>query len=111
MKEEYSKFLEKVALDAGLDPAMTKQAFGNPLENSMFANSLDAGLKALELVAMGSLDLKLVGIVKLFQAYIAEKKRELEKSNYETQYGHGSYDSGSGSTNIDTNPYGNGSYY
>ena len=111
MKEEYSKFLEKVAIDAGLDPAMTKQAFGNPLENSMFANSLDAGLKALELVAMGSLDMKLIGIIKLLQSWISDKKEDLARSKHETQYGHGSYDSGSGSTNIDTNPYGNGSYY
>lgn len=109
MKSEYSKFLEKVAIDHGMD-LTRKVAFGNPLENSMFNNVIDGALKGLEMVAIGTLDFKLTGIVKLLQSWVKDKREELARTKHETQYGHGSYNPSSG-YQVDSNPYGSGSYY
>ena len=70
-----------------------KVAMENPLENSMWENMLDGALKALEFVALASLDWKLTAIVKLFQSWWNDKKEEKKKKELE-KYTPGSYDWG-----------------
>jgi len=68
-----------------------KQAMENPLENSMWENMLDGALKALEFVALASLDWKLTAIVKLFQSWWEDKKEEKRKKELEKP-SQGTYD-------------------
>lgn len=82
MEPEVYKLLEKIAKDAGYDfERAQKRSFGNPLDNSMFRSMVDTGLKALEGVAIATLDWKLTAIVKLLQSWI--KDRELEQQEPE----------------------------
>ncbi len=56
----------------------------NILDNSMWSTMIDGALKALEIVSLASLDWKLVGIVKLLQSWL--KDRREEKAQREMQY-------------------------
>ena len=108
MKEEYTKFLNRVAKEAGLDLSKVAQAT-NPIENSMWENMLDGALKALEIVAISSFDIKLTAIVKLLQSWLNDKREEKRKKEEEAMYGVGyseSYGDGSFSYDFDINPYG-----
>lgn len=88
MDKKESKFLEEIAKKAGLDPSkMDKKAFGNPLENSMFANAIKAALVGLEVVAIGTLDIKLTAIVKLLQSWIKDREEELAQKQQQ-EYGY-----------------------
>jgi hypothetical protein len=99
-------FLRKVAKDAGFD--FEKKAFGNPLDNSMWENMISGALKALEVVAIASLDYKLTAIVKLLQSWLKDKKEEKARTKKQLEYGV-NYKDPSGFT--DQNPYGGGYYY
>lgn len=66
---------------------MEKLGFENPLENSSWANLIDGALKGLEIVALASFDWKLVGIVKLLQSWLTEKREEQAAQNQQIQYG------------------------
>lgn len=59
------------------------------MENSMWSNMIDGALKALEAVSILSLDWKLIGIVKLLQSWIKDKREEKKKKKMEEQYGVG----------------------
>ena len=76
LEAKYSK-MDKTAQEA------------NILENSMWANMIDGALKALEIVSIASLDWKLVGIVKLLQSWLQDKREEKARKDTESQY---SYD-------------------
>lgn len=95
MKNEYSEFLIKVASDYGLKDCLSKKAFMNPLQNDMFARLLKGALKGLETVSIATFDMKLIAIVKLFQAWMNEKLAEVEKSKQQTQYGAGMWNNNS----------------
>lgn len=106
MKVIYEKFLERVAKDAGYK--FDKKAQQNPLENSMWENMLDGALKALEIVAISSFDLKLTAIVKLFQSWLKDKREEKRQKEQEAMYGAGyseSYSDSSFSYDFDINPW------
>lgn len=77
MEPEVHKLLKKIAKESGYD-FTRKRSFINPLENSMFRNMVDTGLKALEGVAIVTLDWKLTAIVKLLQSWIKDREAELE---------------------------------
>ena len=85
MEPEVNKLLEKIAKDAGYDFSQ-KRAFLNPLENTMFKNMVDTGLKALEGVALVTLDWKLTAIVKLLQSWVKDKQAELEDPDQGDSY-------------------------
>ena len=91
MKKEYSDFLIKLAKDYGMPDLPSKKAFLNPLANDMFARLLSGALKGLETVALASFDFKLTAIVKLLQAWMTDKRNEIEKERQQTQFGAGSY--------------------
>lgn len=107
MKPEYEKILEKVAKEAGYDLLKRGQAL-NPLENSMWENMLDGALKALEVVALATFDLKLTAIVKLLQSWLKDKREEKARKQQEAMYGAGyseSYQDDSFSYDFNINPY------
>ena len=88
MRNEYEQFLKKVARDTGYDfNNLKKVAFMNPLSNQMFATALSGALKGLEMVSIATFDFKLTAIVKLLQAWLKEKREDLEKERIQTQYG------------------------
>lgn len=107
MRPDYEKLLERVAKEAGYDLSKKGQAL-NPLENSMWENMLDGALKALEVVALATFDLKLTAIVKLLQSWLKDKRAEKAQKAQEAMYGAGyneSYKDDSFSYSFDINPY------
>lgn len=95
MRADYEEFLRKVAKDAGMDfdKEFSKKAFLNPLANDMFHNLITGALKGLETVSIATFDFKLTAIVKLLQAWVKEKREEIEKQRIQTQYGADAYKS------------------
>lgn len=88
MKREYEQFLLKIATDYGMD-VQRRQAFMNPLKNSMLSNLIDNALKGLEAVSIATFDFKLTAIVKLLQSWIKDQKEKLEKEKstaYKSDY-------------------------
>jgi hypothetical protein len=65
----------------------------NVLENSMWANMIDGALKALEVVSIASFDWKLIGIVKLLQSWLKDRREEKARKETETTTYVDSYDS------------------
>lgn len=61
----------------------------NIMENSMWSNMIDGALKALEIVSISSFDWKLIGIVKLLQSWVKDKREEARRKEIDTQYGTG----------------------
>jgi len=79
----------------------------NVLDNSMWSNMIDGALKGLETISVMSLDWKLIGIVKLLQSWINDKREDKKKRDMEQLYGTG-YESADNTTEYD--PWGNTSY-
>lgn len=71
--------LVREALKKKEESLSRKTADQNPLENSMWENMIDGALKGLEIVAVASLDWRLMGIVKLLQSWLSEKREERRK--------------------------------
>lgn len=94
MKKYELKYLSKIANEYGIFEKINfdKRLATNPLENSMWENMLNGALKALELIAIGSLDWKLTAIVKLLQSWLKDRKEEKAKTKQQTEYGYGGYD-------------------
>lgn len=67
-----NKLLAKIAQDLGY--STVSQPDENPLSDPMQRNLVEGALKALERVAVQSLDYKLIAIAKLLQNWIKEKK-------------------------------------
>ena len=67
-----NKLLKKIAQDIGYD--FNRQSGENPLDDPMQRNLVEGALKALERVAVQSLDYKLIAIAKLLQNWIKEYK-------------------------------------
>jgi hypothetical protein len=115
MEKEYSDFLDKIGQDlaetelakSGKDLSYLKKfAQMNPLDNSMWGNMLDGALKALEIVAISSFDIKLTAIVKLLQSWLKDKREEKARKEQEQMYGAGqSYQDSSMSYDWNINPY------
>ena len=107
MEQNREKWLEKVALEAGYDLKKKGQAL-NPLENSMWENMLDGALKALEVVAISTFDMKLTAIVKLLQSWLKDKREEKARKQQQAMYGAGyneSKNDDSFSYDFNINPY------
>jgi len=85
MKPSEEKFLLEVLERAGFD--FQKVAESNPLENSMFENMIDGALKALEVVSVATFDWKLVGIVKLLQSWLKDRREEKALHKKQQEYG------------------------
>ena len=81
--------LLKVVLGRYNAERMEKAAQESVIENSMWANMIDGALKALEFVAIASLDWKLTAIVKLLQSWLSDKREEKTKREQQTLYGVG----------------------
>jgi uncharacterized protein (DUF305 family) len=108
MKIEHERFLERVAKEAGLE-VNKKTAQQNPLDNSMWENMIDGALKALEIIAISSFDIKLTAIVKLLQSWLKDRREEKRQKELQTQYGAGygeAYSDNSFSYDFDINPWG-----
>jgi hypothetical protein len=87
MRPEEEKLLAKIVKESGITfPA--RSAANNPIENSYWSNLIDGALNALEIVAIGSFDWKLVGIVKLLKSWLSDKRREKEELRMKTEYGY-----------------------
>lgn len=105
MRLDHTRFLERIAREAGYDFSKRAQAL-NPLENSMWENMLDGALKALEVVALATFDLKLTAIVKLLQSWLKDKRAEKAQQQQEAMYGHGnSQQDDAFSYDFNINPY------
>lgn len=66
---------------------MNKAGFENPLNNLSWANLIDGALKGLEVVSIASFDWKLVGIVKLLQSWLKDKREEQAVTEQQVLYG------------------------
>lgn len=95
-------YLRKMANKYGIDLSR-KTADANPLENSMWSNMLDGALKAMEIVAIATFDVKLTVIVKLFQSWLEDRREEKRKREQQYVYGYGS--APSPSTDMSTRIY------
>jgi hypothetical protein len=111
MKEEYTKFLEKVARDYNYP--VRKLSFLNPFSNDMFARAVDGALKGLEMVSLATFDFKLTAIVKLLQSWVKDKRDELKKEQIQAQYGSGAWEEYKRNPNDPkwNDPYGNYGFY
>lgn len=70
--------------------SMQKSSQGlNVMENSMWSNMIDGALVALETVSVLSLDWKLIGIVKLLQSWIKDRREEAARKELDKQYDSG----------------------
>lgn len=111
MKKYEIEYLRRIAKEAGVFDkiAMNKVAEQNPLENSMWENMITGALKALEVIAIATLDWKLTAIVKLLQSWLNDRKKEKEESRKKTEYGYGyKYETNAPAV---YDPYGGGAYY
>ena len=112
MTRKELEYLKEIAKKYGIYDriAKSKRADQNPLENSMWENMINGALKALEAVALMSLDWKLTAIVKLLQSWLKDRREEKVRMQQQTEYGVGGY------SYDDPSPYddsygGGGSYY
>ncbi len=103
IEEEYLKLI----IGDDIDKFKKSAQSDNPLENSMWSNMIDGGIKALEAVAILSLDWKLTGIVKLLQSWLKDKREDKRIKDTERQFGSGYDDDKS---NLNQDPFG-GTYY
>mgnify|MGYP001765815031 CR=1 FL=1 len=60
----------------------------NPVDNPYWMNLLDGAARALEVVAIGTLDWKLGAISKPLQSWLEDKKREHAELKRKTEYGY-----------------------
>ena len=86
MRPEEEKLLAEIMGDFG--EKFPVRTASNPIENSYWSNLIDGALNALEIVAIGSFDWKLVGIVKLLKSWLKDKRREKEELRMKTEYGY-----------------------
>ena len=95
MEKHELEYLSKIANKYGIFEKIDfdKKLATNPLENSMWENMISGALKALEIIAIGSLDWKLTAIVKLLQSWLKDRKEEKARSQQQTEYGYGEYES------------------
>jgi len=113
MKAVELQLLEQLAEEYGIFEKMGKRrrVAQDVLENSMWANMINGALKALETIAIMSLDWKLTAIVKLLQSWLKDQREKQEQKKQESEYGAGyhsdTYDQG----NAYDQPYGGGTYY
>jgi hypothetical protein len=87
MRPHEEKLLMEVVKRSGIKFPDHRVA-SNPLDNSWWSNLIDGALSGLEIVAIGSFDWKLVGIVKLLQSWIADRRKEKEEQNRKTEWGY-----------------------
>jgi hypothetical protein len=97
MKREEEKYLARIV---GLKKVaeLSKSAQGIVLENSMWENMIDGALKALETVALLSLDWKLMGIVKLLQSWLEDQREAARAKQMQNQYGWGHEETSTGTS-------------
>lgn len=77
-----NQFLDKIV--AGVKFPHTASA--NPLENSYWKYLINIAVDGLEVVARGSLDMKLTAIVKLLQAWIEQKEADQAEAEYQESW-------------------------
>lgn len=87
MKEEYKEFLEKVAEDHGIS-VTDKKAFLGIFNNQYWVDLLEKAVGFLSIVAIGSGDFKLAGILALLKSWIKDKKveEEVEDQSFDRTY-------------------------
>ena len=86
MRPEEEKLLADIFKRSGIK--LPARVASNPIENSYWSNLIDGALNALEIVAIGSFDWKLVGIVKLLKSWLDDKRKEKEELRKKNQYGY-----------------------
>jgi len=86
MRPEEEKLLADIFERSGLK--FPSRIASNPIDNSYWSNLIDGALNALEIVAIGSFDWKLVGIVKLLKSWLSDKRSEKEELRKKTEYGY-----------------------
>ena len=86
MRPEEEELLAKIVSESGIK--FPGRLASNPIENSYWLNLIDGALNALEIVAIGSFDWKLVGIVKLLKSWLADRRKEKEELRKKTEYGY-----------------------
>ena len=87
MKAEEELFLRQIV--GNLHTLDKRVATDDILDNSMWSNLIDGALKGLEIVAIGTLDWKLTGIVKLLQSWLKDKREETALKKQKELYGAG----------------------
>ena len=86
MRPEEEKLLAEIIQESGI--IFPVKNASNPVENSYWSNLIDGALNALEIVAIGSFDWKLVGIVKLLKSWLSDKRREKEELRAKSERGY-----------------------
>lgn len=91
MKDYELRALAEIAREYGLFEKLKGKKAQNVLDNSMWSNMIDGALKALEIIAVASLDWKLTAIVKLLQSWLKDRKEEQAKAKQKKDWGYGYY--------------------
>jgi hypothetical protein len=113
MKAVEIQLLEQLAQEYGIFEKMGKRRVAQDvLENSMWANMINGALKALETIAIMSLDWKLTAIVKLLQSWLKDQREKQEQKKQESEWGAGYHSDtyNQGGSPYDQS-YGGGTYY
>lgn len=77
MKKDYKEFLERVAKEHGIS-ITEKKAFLGIFENPYWSDLLEKAVGFLSIVAIGSGDFRLAGILALLKSWIKDKRVEEE---------------------------------
>ena len=88
MRPETERFLGSVLERARAWPLYRGKRASNPMDNPYWMSLLDGAAKALEVVAIGTLDWKLGAISKLLQSWLEDKKKEHAELTRKTEYGY-----------------------
>ena len=89
---------------------LNKTADTNPMENSLWENLVDGALKGLNVVAIASMDWKLLAVARLLQSWVEEKREEKRKKQQDLTLGV-NYNITHPGVSVTTDPYGGRSYY
>jgi hypothetical protein len=89
---------------------LNKTSDTNPMENSLWENLVDGALKGLNVVAIASMDWKLLAVARLLQAWVEEKREEKRKKQQDLTLGV-NYNITHPGVSVTTDPYGGRSYY
>lgn len=122
MEEKIESLMLQILAQYGDDPvvrealtyhkecSLNKTAESDVLGNSMWSNMLDGALKAIEIVAIASMDWKLMTVVKIFSSWFDEKRAEKKKREQDLTLGV-NYNITHPGVSVTTDPYNGRSYY
>ncbi len=89
---------------------LNKTAESNPLDNNFWETLVDSALKGLNVVAIASMDWKLLAVARLLSSWVEEKREEKRKKQQDLTLGV-NYNITHPGVQITQDSYGGRSYY